>query len=177
MTALTDLQQPTQLKHRPSRDSLIYQVWGQGPSARYDELAAQFRPVFEKIQASANEREKNRILPFEQLQWLKDAGFTRLRLPKAYNGFDATIPELFALLIELAQADANLPQALRVHFGFTEDLLLSADPDAARRAAAVIGAHGAAGLRERLARRTRRAGVVAARRRLGALLAALDVPG
>ena len=57
-----------------------------------------------------------------------------------------------------------------------EDLLLSADPDAARRAAAVIGAHGAAGLRERLARRTRRAGVVAARRRLGALLAALDVP-
>ena len=51
-----------------------------------------------------------------------------------------------------------------------------ADPDAARRAAAVIGAHGAAGLRERLARRTRRAGVVAARRRLGALLAALDVP-
>ncbi|MEG2359209.1 acyl-CoA dehydrogenase family protein [Acinetobacter sp.] len=127
MTALTDLQQPTQLKHRPSRDSLIYQVWGQGPSARYDELAAQFRPVFEKIQASANEREKNRILPFEQLQWLKDAGFTRLRLPKAYNGFDATIPELFALLIELAQADANLPQALRVHFGFTEDLLLSSN--------------------------------------------------
>jgi len=92
MTALTDLQQPTQLKHRPSRDSLIYQVWGQGPSARYDELAAQFRPVFEKIQASANEREKNR-----------------------------------ALLIELAQADANLPQALRVHFGFTEDLLLSSN--------------------------------------------------
>ena len=58
-----------------------------------------------------------------------------------------------------------------------EDLLLSADPDAARRAAAVIGVHGAAGLRERLARRTRRAGVVAARRRLGALLAALNVPG
>ena len=39
-----------------------------------------------------------------------------------------------------------------------------------------LGAHGAAGLRERLARRTRRAGVVAARRRLAALLAALDVP-
>ncbi|NNH76436.1 monooxygenase [Acinetobacter sp. ANC 5380] len=125
MTALTDLQQSTQLKHRPSHDSLIFQVWGQDPSARYNELASQFRPIFDKIKSTINEREKKHILPFEQLQWLKDSGFTRLRLPKSHNGFDATIPELFALLIELAQADANLPQALRVHFGFTEDVLLS----------------------------------------------------
>lgn len=127
MTALTDLQQPTQLKYQRSQVSLIYQVWGQGPSARYDELASNFRPIFDKIRETTNEREKNHILPFEQLQWLKDAGFTRLRLPKSHHGFDATIPELFALLIELAQADANLPQALRVHFGFTEDILLSQD--------------------------------------------------
>lgn len=127
MTALTDLQQPTQLKHQRSQHSSIYQVWGQGPSARYDELASNFRPIFDKIRETVNEREKNHILPFEQLQWLKDAGFTRLRLPKIHHGFDATIPELFALLIELAQADANLPQALRVHFGFTEDILLLKD--------------------------------------------------
>lgn len=46
---------------------------------------------------------------------------------KPDGGFDATIPELFALLIELAEADSNLPQALRVHFGFTEDVLVSKD--------------------------------------------------
>lgn len=72
-------------------------------------------------------REQQHILPYEQLQWLKDIGFTRLRLPKVHGGFDATIPELFALLIELAEADSNLPQALRVHFGFTEDVLVSKD--------------------------------------------------
>ena len=66
-------------------------------------------------------------MPYEQLQWLKDIGFTRLRLPKTHGGFDATIPELFALLVELAEADSNLPQALRVHFGFTEDVLVSKD--------------------------------------------------
>jgi len=129
MTSLVELQQSTQLKHRPSIDSLIYQVWGQGPSARYDELAAQFRPIFEKIKASVNVREKEHILPFEQLQWLKDSGFTRLRIPEEYNGFNATIPELFTLLVELAEADANLPQILRVHFGFTEDVLLSPDSE------------------------------------------------
>ena len=31
------------------------------------------------------------------------------------------------MLIELAEADSNLPQALRVHFGFTEDVLVSKD--------------------------------------------------
>ena len=109
-------------------ESQIYAAWGQGPSARYDELAQHFRPVFAKIQAGTLQREQQRILPYEQLQWLKDSGFTRLRLPKAFGGFDATIPELFALLVELAQADSNLPQALRVHVGFTEDVLISKDP-------------------------------------------------
>ncbi|MHA3080260.1 acyl-CoA dehydrogenase family protein [Acinetobacter sp. ANC 5502] len=109
-------------------ESQIYAAWGQGPSSRYDELAQHFRPVFAKIQAGTLQREQQRILPYEQLQWLKDSGFTRLRLPKAFGGFDASIPELFALLVELAQADSNLPQVLRVHFGFTEDVLISQDP-------------------------------------------------
>ena len=108
-------------------ESQIYAAWGQGPSSRYDELAQHFRPVFAKIQAGTLQREQQRILPYEQLQWLKDSGFTRLRLPKAVGGFDASIPELFALLVELAQADSNLPQVLRVHFGFTEDVLISQD--------------------------------------------------
>lgn len=107
-----------------SQQSWIGQLWGQPPSSRYEELAAYFRPTFEKIKQSTLHREQQHILPYEQIQWLKEVGFTRLRLPKEYQGFDATIPELFALLIELAEADSNLPQILRVHFGFSEDLLL-----------------------------------------------------
>nr|WP_174506474.1 acyl-CoA dehydrogenase family protein [Acinetobacter sp. Marseille-Q1620] len=130
MTSLNDVALTTLLKHKKDiQSSQVYQVWGQGPSARYDTLASHFRPTFEKIKAGLAEREAQHILPFEQIQWLKDIGFTRLRLPETYNGFDATIPELFALLIELAEADANLPQALRVHFGFTEDVLISPNTD------------------------------------------------
>ena len=110
-----------------SQASIISRVWGEGPSERYDELASNFRPTFARIKEGALIREQQHILPYEQLQWLKDIGFTRLRLPKAHGGFDATIPELFVLLIELAEADSNLPQALRVHFGFTEDVLVSKD--------------------------------------------------
>lgn len=116
----------TQLSHQPELDTTtIHRVWGEPVSERYDDLAQHFRPVFQKIKQGTLAREQAHQLPFEQLKWLKDSGFTRLRLPKQYGGFDASIPELFGLLIELAEADSNLPQILRIHFGFTEDLLIS----------------------------------------------------
>ncbi len=34
-------------------------------------------------------------------------------------------PQLFRLLIDLAAAESNLPQALRVHWWFVEDQLLA----------------------------------------------------
>lgn len=107
--------------------------WGEAPSSRYETLAQHFRPVFARIQQQALQREVEHILPFEQIQWLKESGFTRLRLPKHHGGFDATIPELFKLISELAEADSNLPQILRVHFGFTEDILVSKDEEFRQR--------------------------------------------
>jgi alkylation response protein AidB-like acyl-CoA dehydrogenase len=105
----------------------IDQVWGAGPSADYEALAANFRPIFEKIEQGAIERELNRILPHEQIQWLKDARFGALRVPRDKGGFGATLPELFNLLIELSAADSNITQALRGHFGFAEDTVNSHD--------------------------------------------------
>jgi alkylation response protein AidB-like acyl-CoA dehydrogenase len=102
-------------------------VWGAAPSRRYEELAAHFRPVFGQIREGAVQRERDRALPFDQIRWLKDAGFGAVRAPKEYGGRGATLPELFALLTELAEADSNLTQALRVHFAYVEDVLNSAD--------------------------------------------------
>lgn len=82
-------------------------------------LLQEFQPVFDRIAAGAQARETQRILPHEQIQWLVDAGFTRLQAPPAYGGQDVCIPELIDLLIPLAQADSNLVQILHAHFGFT----------------------------------------------------------
>jgi alkylation response protein AidB-like acyl-CoA dehydrogenase len=106
-------------------------VWGAAPTRRYEELAAHFRPIFHRIREGAAQRERERALPFEQIRWLKDARFGVVRAPKEYGGSGATLPELFALLTELAEADSNLTQALRVHFAYVEDVLNS--PDEARR--------------------------------------------
>lgn len=101
----------------------IDEAWGSGPTPRYEALAGRFRPIFERIRAGTVERERRRALPHAEIGWLKQAGFTALRLPEAAGGSGASLPELFALLIELSAADSNLTQALRAHFGFVEEML------------------------------------------------------
>ncbi|CAN0626316.1 Acyl-CoA dehydrogenase type 2 domain-containing protein [Burkholderia multivorans] len=94
--------------------------------ADYEQLAARFRPIFARIADGALERERTRALPYEPIQWLKEAGFGAVRVPTAFGGAGASLPQLVQLLIELAQADSSLPQALRGHFAFVEDRLNAA---------------------------------------------------
>lgn len=101
----------------------ISQAWGAGPSDRFETLAAPFRPIFARIRERAVARDVERILPRDEVRWLREAGFSTLRLPVEHGGFGVTLPELFGLLIELSEADPNITNAYRSHLGFTEDLL------------------------------------------------------
>lgn len=92
-------------------------------SAHYEQVAGKFRPIFKRIAEGALAREKNRTLPYEPIQWLKQAGFGAVRVPVAFGGDGVSQKQLFQLLIELAQADSNVVQALRGHFAFVEDRL------------------------------------------------------
>ncbi|SFN21370.1 acyl-CoA dehydrogenase family protein [Variovorax sp. OV329] len=107
--------------------------WGALPSARYEELARKFRPTIERIRAGAVERDLEHKLPHEEIRWLRETGFTSLRLPAEFGGFNATIPELFSLLIELGAADTNVVNALRAHLGFGENVLHATDVSWRRR--------------------------------------------
>ena len=91
----------------------------------YETLADTFRPIFDRIAVGASAREQDHQLPYAQIKELTGAGFGALRVPVADGGFGATLPQLFALLTELAAADSNIPQALRGHFAFVEDRLVS----------------------------------------------------
>lgn len=91
--------------------------------AHYERVVGKFRVIFQRIAEGALEREKNRILPYEPIQWLKQAGFGALRVPVAFGGDGVSQKQLFQLLIELAKADSNVVQALRGHFAFVEDRL------------------------------------------------------
>lgn len=47
-----------------------------------DELSDRFQPVFDRIAAGAVDRERDRILPFEPIAWLREAGFGTVRVPR-----------------------------------------------------------------------------------------------
>ncbi|PZQ48385.1 MAG: monooxygenase [Rhodovulum sulfidophilum] len=104
--------------------------WRTEATSRYDTLAARFRPLFARIAEGAVAREKERRLPVEELDWLRDSGFTAVRVPLEHGGGGASLPDLFRLLIDLAEADSNLPQALRAHFAFIEDRLNAPEAEA-----------------------------------------------
>ncbi|KAA5834430.1 acyl-CoA dehydrogenase [Saccharopolyspora hirsuta] len=87
------------------------------------DLAARFRPVFERIADGAVDRERQRRLPHEEVGWLRAAGFGAVRVPQRLGGAGAGLDELFGLLVELGEADSNLPQALRPHVLFVEEQL------------------------------------------------------
>ena len=95
------------------------------------ELDDTFGPIFERIASGAVEREIDRRLAHEAIGWLRAARFGALRVPVEFGGYGVSVRQLFRLLIDLAAAESNLPQALRVHFSFVEDQVL-AEPGPAR---------------------------------------------
>ncbi|SAL02836.1 acyl-CoA dehydrogenase [Caballeronia arationis] len=101
------------------------------PAASDAQLLERFSGVFERIAAGAVEREQKRELARDAVQWLKASGFTALRVPREYGGGGATLPQFFRLLTRLGEADSNLPQILRLNFGFIE-MRLESDDEAAR---------------------------------------------
>ena len=101
-------------------------------AASYTELAERFAPVFDRIAEGALERELNRTLPFEQVTWLKEAGFGRLRVPVEHGGFGVSVETLVRLLIDLAAADSSVGHLLRSHFAFVETISLQDEEFRAR---------------------------------------------
>ncbi len=92
------------------------------------QLFDRFRPVFARIAEHAARREIERELAYEPVAWLNAERFGALRVPLAHGGIGASVEQLYDLLIELGEADSNLPQILRAHFGFIERLLAEIDP-------------------------------------------------
>ncbi|MFM9923371.1 acyl-CoA dehydrogenase family protein [Variovorax sp. H27-G14] len=98
----------------------------QAPSSQ--QLFDRFRRVFARIAEHATRREIERELAYEPVAWLNAERFGALRVPLAHGGIGASVEQLYDLLIELGEADSNLPQILRAHFGFIERLLAEIDP-------------------------------------------------
>ncbi|GAA3679182.1 acyl-CoA dehydrogenase family protein [Nocardioides ginsengisoli] len=93
---------------------------------------AEWTALLARIAEGAVERERDRTAPHQIIGWLKEAGVGRLRLPVEDGGAGLTIPELFAAVIDLAEADSSVPHILRTHFWFVEQHLQAGNDPAFR---------------------------------------------
>lgn len=87
--------------------------------------SADLRKLFEYIAKGSSERERDRVLPHEQIDLIRQSRLGALRIPVAQGGGGSSIRELFKIVISLAAADANVAHILRNHFSVVERLLLT----------------------------------------------------
>lgn len=91
-------------------------------AADYPSQHAHFAGIFARIAEGSRERDFARVLPFEQVHWLNEAGFSALRVPVEFGGAGVSVETFTRLLIDLAAADSNVAHLYRSHFGFIESL-------------------------------------------------------
>lgn len=101
------------------------------PSAApgYAELSERYAEVFRRIAEGSVDRERERVLPYEQVEWLRHTGFGALRVPRTHGGEGVDAPTLFRLLIDLAAADPHVAHLWRGHFAFLEARLSTGETE------------------------------------------------
>lgn len=109
------------------RVMMSIQVSGAGNASGEAHDFPHFAILFDRIAEGAVARERERILPFEQVRWLREAGFGAVRVPREFGGGGASLSTFIALLGQLATADSNVAQIFRAHFAFVENVLLNHD--------------------------------------------------
>lgn len=88
--------------------------------------------LLNQIAEGASDRERERILPFDMIDLVRRARLGALRLPVAAGGAGSTIRDLFAFVIRLGEADANVAHILRNHFSVVERLVRNPKDDQSR---------------------------------------------
>jgi alkylation response protein AidB-like acyl-CoA dehydrogenase len=94
-----------------------------GSSHALDPRSRDLEALLQHIAEGASERERDRVLPFQEIDLIRKARLGALRLPTAAGGAGSTIRELFEIVIRLGEADANVAHILRNHFSVVERLV------------------------------------------------------
>lgn len=98
-------------------------------TSRLADVRFQLAPVFTQIADGAAQREANRLIDHHSVEALRNAGYTRLRVPEEFGGLGLSFAETAPFIVGLGEADSNLAQTLRAHTIFIEGVLSHPDPE------------------------------------------------
>src|SRR6267378_6982630 len=92
-------------------------------SQRLDLRSPDLDALLNRIAEGASHRERERTLPFPEIDLIRKARLGAVRLPAEAGGAGSSIRELFEIVIRLGEADANVAHILRNHFSVVERLV------------------------------------------------------
>ncbi|CAO3359064.1 hypothetical protein [Azospirillum melinis] len=81
------------------------------------------RNLVQAIAAGAEARDRGDAPAHDAIDLVRGVRLGAFRLPRPEGGGGASLADLFTLVIDLAEADSNIPHILRNHFGFVEKAL------------------------------------------------------
>ena len=90
-----------------------------------EELLARVPALVAEIAKGAAQRDLDRELPFEAFRLFRESGLSALRVPVALGGPGGSVADYIELIATIGAADSNVAHALRSHFNYVENLVLS----------------------------------------------------
>src|SRR5690349_1054932 len=92
-----------------------------------DQLLARIPALVAEIAKGAAQRDLDRELPFEAFELFRQSGLSALRVPVALGGPGGSVADYIELIAAIGAADSNVAHALRSHFNYVENIILT-DP-------------------------------------------------
>ena len=77
------------------------------PSITHDEALARAKSIAPVLEENASHAERDRTLPRESVQAMKDAGIFKLFVPRELGGYEVDFATQIAVVEELARADGS----------------------------------------------------------------------
>ncbi|CAM2197439.1 Dibenzothiophene monooxygenase [Paraburkholderia kururiensis] len=90
-----------------------------------EEALAVAHALAERLAQEAAQRDRERRLPHEEIEWFSQSGLWAITVPKAYGGAGATYQTLVEVVKIVAAADPSLGQLPQNHFGLVDVIALT----------------------------------------------------
>jgi len=80
--------------------------------------------IAEQIRPTSGARDKDRRLPFEEIEWFSRSGLWGITVPKEYGGAGVSTPVFTEVVAIISEADASLGQIPQNHYANVEEIRL-----------------------------------------------------
>ena len=82
------------------------------------------RRIAEQIRPGSGARDKERRLPFEEIEWFSQSGLWGITVPKEYGGAGVSSATFLEVVAIISEADASLGQIPQNHYANVEEIRL-----------------------------------------------------